>query len=42
MSERKELQIYDCDYVMNTQIVQNPYIAWKALSYDRRSQRCGR
>ena len=31
MSERKELQIYNCDYIMNTQMVQTPYIVEKMI-----------
>ena len=31
MSERKELQIYNCEYVMNTQMVQTPYIVEKMI-----------
>ena len=31
MGERKKLQIYDCDYVMNTQMVQTPYIIEKMI-----------
>lgn len=31
MSERKKLQIYDCDYIMNTQMVQIPYIIEKMI-----------
>lgn len=31
MSERKELQIYNCDYIMNTQMVQTPYIVGKMI-----------
>jgi len=31
MSERKKLQIYDCDYIMNTQIAQTSYIVEKMI-----------
>jgi len=31
MSKRKELQIYNCDYIMNTQMVQTPYIVEKMI-----------
>lgn len=31
MSERKKLQIYDCDYIMNTQMVQTSYIVEKMI-----------
>lgn len=31
MSERKELQIYNCDYIMNTQMVQTPYTVEKMI-----------
>lgn len=31
MSERKELQIYNCDYIMNTQMVQTQYIVEKMI-----------
>ena len=29
MSERKELQIYNCNYIMNTQMMQASYIVEK-------------
>ncbi len=31
MSKRKELQIYNCDYIMNTQMVQTSYIVEKMI-----------
>ena len=31
MSERKKLQIYDCDYIMNTQMAQTSYIVEKMI-----------
>jgi len=31
MSKRKELQIYNCDFIMNTQMVQTPYIVEKMI-----------
>jgi len=31
MSKIKELQIYNCDYIMNTQMVQTPYIVEKMI-----------